>query len=150
MSLQDQISQDLAVCIKKRDLARVKVLRFLQAGIKNKAIELRPDPLNEDHIFGVLRKQIKQVKESLEHYQKAGYTDQACEEEFQLSVLQAYLPKTLSEEELKNIVNKVIGELEAQSVKDMGSVMKAVLAQTKGAADGQKLSQIVREELLKL
>ena len=147
MSVQDQISNDLAACVKKRDLARVKALRFLQSGIKNKAIALRPEPLNEDHIFSVLRKQIKQVKESLEYYKKAGYTDQVHEEEFQLSVLESYLPKAVSDEELKTIIRTVIKELKAQSMKDMGSVMKAVLAQTKGQVEGQKLSQLVRKEL---
>ena len=147
MSLQDQIAKDLIACIKKRDLSRVKVLRFLQSGIKNKVIALRPEPLSEDHIFSVLRKQIKQIKESLEHYKKAGLTDRVQEEEFQLLVLESYLPKALSEEELTHLVRKAVKNLKAASIKDMGSVMKTVLSQTKGQVEGHKLSQLVRKEL---
>ena len=150
MSLKEQISKDLTTCMKKRDLPRVKTLRFLQAAIKNKMIELRPEPLKDEHIVGILKKQSKQLKESLEYYKKAGYKDQIDEDEFQLSVLKSYLPKTLSEDELKKIVCKEISHLKAQSLKDMGSVMKAVMTKAKGSADGSMLSQIVREELSKI
>ena len=150
MSLRDQILKNMESAMKDRDMPRVKVLRFLNSAIKNKEIDLRPEPLTEDHIIGVLKKQIKQINESLEHYKKAGYTKQAGEEEFQLSVLESYLPKALSEEELGEIVSQVISELKARSLKDMGSVMKASMAKAKGSADGKLLSQIVRGELSKL
>ena len=150
MLLKDQIAKSMKDSMKEKDMARVKVLRFLNSAIKNKEIELRPESLTDHHIVGVLQKQIKQIKESLEHYKKAGYRDQASEEEFQLSVLESYLPKSLSEKELKQIVSQVIAELKPQSLKDMGSVMKTTMAKARGLVDGKLLSQIVREELSKL
>ena len=150
MTLKEQILKDLADSMKKQDRDRVKVLRLLQSSVKNKEIELRPEPLTDSHIVDVLKKQLKQGKESLEHYKKADYKEQASEEEFQLSVLESYLPKALSLEELTQIVNQVILEIKAQSLKDMGPVMKAALSKAKGFADGKILSQIVREKLSKL
>ena len=150
MSLRGKILKDIENAMKDRDMPRIKVLRFLNSAVKNKEIDLRPDPLTEDHIFGVLKKQIKQINESLEHYKKAGYTEQVGKEKFLLSVLESYLPKALTEEELTKIVGQVIVELEARSLKDMGSVMKASMAKAKGSANGKLLSQIVRGELSKL
>ena len=87
MSLKEQILKDMEISMKSRDMPRVKVLRFLKSAIKNKEIESRPEPLTDEHILGVLKKQIKQVKESLEHYKTAGYKEQVNEEGFQLTVL---------------------------------------------------------------
>ena len=150
MFLKDQILKNMESAMKARDMNRVKILRFLHSAIKNKEIDIRPDPLTDDQVVGVLKKQIRQIKESLEHYKKAGYIKQVEEEEFQLSVLESYLPDFLSEKELKHIVNQVIEELKAQSMKDMGTVMKTAMSKAKGSADSRLLSQIVREELSKL
>ena len=150
MSLKERILKELSASMKQRDTARVKVLRFVNSAIKNKEIEIRPKDLTDEHVISVLKKQIKQIKEALEHYKKAGYVDRVQEEEFQLSVLQSYLPKSLSSEALKKIVLEVIVESQASSIKDMGAVMKGVIEKTKGSADGQQLSQMVREELSRL
>ena len=150
MSLKGKILEELSAGMKQRDTARVKVLRYVSSAIKNKEIEIRPKDLTDEHVVSVLKKQIKQIKESLEHYKKAGYDDQVKEEEFQLSVLQSYLPKSLSPEDLKKVVLEVIAENQANSIKDMGIVMKGVMAKTRGSADGKQLSQIVREELSNL
>ena len=150
MSLEKQILNDLAVCMKNKDKDRLKVLRFLHSGIKNKSIELRPETLKDEDIFRVLKKQIKQIKESLEYYTKAGYEDEIKEQKFQLSVLESYLPKTLSDKDVKKIVDEVIVKMKAQSIKDMGPVIKAVLSQTKGRSEGSMLSRIVKEALSKL
>ena len=150
MSLKERILKNMTDSMKERNLARVKALRFLNSAIKNKEIDIRPESLTDDHIVGVLKKQIKQAKESLEYYKKAGYKEQVSEEAFQLSVLESFLPQPLSEEELTKIVHQVIGELKTHSIKDMGFVMKTVMAKAKGSADGKILSQIVRGELSKL
>ena len=150
MSLKEKILKELSASMKQRDTAKVKILRFVSSAIKNKEIEIRPKDLTDEHVISVLKKQIKQIKESLEHYKKAGYSDQVKEEEFQLSVLQAYLPKTLSPEDLRKVVLEVILETQASSIKDMGAVIKGVMAKTKGSADGKTLSQMVREELSNL
>ena len=150
MSLKEKILKDMKTSMKNREAPRVKILRFINSALKNKEIELRPEVLTDEHIIRVLRKQIKQAKESLEHYKKAEYKSHVEEEEFQLSVLESYLPKFLSKEELEKIVAEVIVESQVSSLKDMGSVMKLSLAKAKGLADGKQLSQVVREKLSKL
>ena len=150
MSLREKILEELSVSMKQRDKAKVKTLRFINSAIKNKEIEIRPKDLTDEHVISVLKKQIKQINESLEHYKKAGYKDQVKEEEFQISVLQSYLPEDLSSEDLKKAVLEAIAETKANSIKDMGLVMKTVMAKTKGLAEGKVLSQMVREELSNL
>ena len=150
MSLKEKILKEMLASMKLKDMEKVKVLRFVNSAIKNKEIEIRPKELTDEHVSSVLKKQIKQIKESLEHYKKAAYNDRVKEEEFQLSVLQSYLPTALSPEELKKAVLEVIAETQAGSIKDMGAVMKGVMAKTKGSADGKMLSQLVREELSNL
>ncbi|MCY4321346.1 MAG: GatB/YqeY domain-containing protein [Bdellovibrionaceae bacterium] len=150
MSLKEKILEELSASMKQRDKAKVKILRFINSAIKNKEIEIRPKDLTDEHVISVLKKQIKQINESLEHYKKAGYSDQVKEEEFQISVLKSYLPEGLSSEELKKVVIEVIAETKANSIKDMGVVMKTVMAKTKGLAEGKILSQMVREELSNL
>ena len=150
MSLKEKFLKELSLAVKSKDSERVKTLRFLMAGIKNKEIEKRPHPLKEEDHFAVLKKQIKQIHESLEHYKKAGYTDQIQKEEFQLSVLQAFMPKALSQEELKKMVQDLIAKKASVSMKDMGFIMKELMAKTKNSVDGRQLSNMVREELSQL
>ena len=149
MNLKDTISKELSQAVKNKDSEKVKTLRFLMAGFKNKEIEKRPDPLKEEDYFAVLKKQIKQINESLEHYKKAGYKEQAQKEEFQLSQLQPFMPKALSPEELKKKVQELIAKRDSASMKDMGFIMKELMAQTKNSVDGRLLSKLVREELSK-
>ena len=150
MSLKEEILKEMSASMKSKDMEKLKTLRFISSAIKNKEIEIRPKDLTDEHVISVLKKQIKQIQESLEHYKKVGYSDRVKEEEFQVSILQSYLPPVLSSEDLKKVVLEVISETQASSMKDMGNVMKAVMAKTKGSADGKMLSQIVREELSNL
>ena len=150
MSLKEKVLKEMSLAVKNKETEKLKALRFLMAGIKNKEIEKRPNPLKEEDAVAVLKKQVKQINESLECYQKAGYTDQVQKEQFQLSVLQAFMPKTLSEEELKKMVQDMIVEKKASSIKDMGFIMKEIMAKTKNLVDGRQLSQMVREELSQL
>lgn len=150
MALKEQILKDLNQSIKAQDKSRIKVLRYLTSEIKNKEIELRPSSLTDVHTTGVIKKQIKQTKESLEHYKKADYKENVEEESFQLSVLKSYMPAELSHEELEQLVDQAISETKAVSLKDTGVVMKTAMAKSKGSADGKRLSQIVREKLSKI
>lgn len=147
MSLKDKILLDMKEAMKTKDSAKLEVLRFLQSAVKNKEIELRPNPISENEILGVVTKQVKQRKESIEQFQNAGRQDLVEKETFELSVLESYLPKQLSREDLEKIVTQVMIALNAQSVKQMGAVMKEVLAQTAGAADGKLVSEIVKNKL---
>ena len=148
--LKDRIAKDLNQAVKSQDRPRIKALRFLSAQIKNKEIALRPDPLKDEHIVGVLQKQIKQSREALESFKTAGYKAQSEEESFQIAVIESYLPKALAEDELKALVKEAVEETQAQSVKDMGAVMKSALAKAEGRADGKALSQAVRAVLTKI
>ena len=150
MSLKEKILNNLNVAIKGQDKKKLKVLRLLQSAIKNKEIELRPNPIKDEDVLSVIKKQTKQVQESLEAFQKAGYKEQSEEEEYNLSVLKEYLPEELSEDKIKTIVQEVIKESKAQSLKDMGQVMKLAMAKAKGGADGKLLSQIVKDLLQKI
>ena len=150
IALREKISEDLKTAMKTGQSPLVKTLRFIQAGIKNKEIELRAKPLTESELIAVLRKLMAQAEESVEHYKTAGYKKQTEAEEFQLSVLKSYLPKPLSSDELKTLVEQSIKESGATSIKDMGQLMKLVLAKAKGKAPAKALSETVREALLKL
>ena len=133
--------------MKDRDTETLKTLRLLHSGIKNKEIEMRPQELKESDVLSVLKKQIKQTKESLEFFEKAEREDEIQKNKKELSLLSGFLPQAPTEAELKKIVLQVIDEKKAQSLKDMGAVMKEAVSRTGGMADGRQLSEIVRAEL---
>lgn len=148
MSLKEKIARDTTAALKNRDRGKLTPLRFLQAAIKNKEIELRPESISEEQILGVIKKQIKQIRESIQHYERSDSGQERFkEEQNNLAVLESYLPKPLSEEELQIYLDEVIVSLKPQSLKDMGVVMKALLSKTGGRADGKTLSEMVRRRL---
>lgn len=147
MSLKAKILSDMKEAMKAKDSKRLEVLRFLQSAIKNKEIELRPNAISETDILSVLTKQVKQRKESIDQFMKAERKDLADKESFELTVLEEYLPKQLGHSELEQLVLKVIDSSGATSIKQMGLVMKEVLAQTAGAADSRLVSEIVKSKL---
>ncbi|MCB0383903.1 MAG: GatB/YqeY domain-containing protein [Bdellovibrionales bacterium] len=147
MSLRDQILSDMKDAMKKKEGLRLEVLRFLQSAIKNKEIEVRPNEINEQDVLGVVTKQVKQRKESITQFQEAGRQDLVDKESFELSILETYLPKQMSREDLEKIVSDVIAAAGATSIKQMGAVMKEVLAKTAGAADGKLVSELVKSKL---
>jgi len=150
MSLKEQILKQLSSAMRDRDTETLKTLRLLHSGIKNKEIELRPQELKESDVLGVLKKQIKQTKESLVYVEKSLREEEAQALKKELSLLEAFLPKAPSEEELKKMVLQIIDEKKAQSLKDMGAIMKEAVSRTGGLADGKKLSELVRQELSQL
>lgn len=147
MSLKDQIMADVKSAMKNKEADKLSALRFLQAAIKNKEIDVRPNEITEDDVLGVIKKAVKQRKDSIEQYGQAGRDDLVQKETFELEIIQAYLPEQLSEEAVAKIVEQVIAETGASSMKDMGAVMQAVMAKTAGAADNKVVSQLVRGKL---
>lgn len=147
MDLKEKILSDMKEAMKAKDTQRLEVLRFLQSAVKNKEIELRPNPIDGNEILGVVTKQVKQRKESIEQFEKAGRQDLVDKEKFELSVLEGYLPQQISRADLEQIVSEVIISLNATSLKQMGAVMKEVLAKTAGAADGKLISEVVKTKL---
>lgn len=138
---------DIKVAMKDKAAEKLSTLRFLHSAIKNKEIEVRPNLISDVDVVQVIQKSVKQRKESVDQYQKAGRQDLADKELAEIKVLEAYMPSQMSEAEIKNIVAAAIKTVNATTVKDMGAVMKEVTAKTQGRADNKLVSQIVRSSL---
>lgn len=143
--LKERIMEDLKSAMKEKNQIKVRVLRLLNSAIKNFEVE-KMDSATDEEIGKIVLKEIKKRQESIEAYKKANREDLAKEEEEELKVLKEYAPKMLSEEEIKEVVKKVINELNATQ-KDFGKVMKNIMAEVKGKADGSLVSKIVKELL---
>ncbi|MCB0419404.1 MAG: GatB/YqeY domain-containing protein [Bdellovibrionales bacterium] len=147
MSLKEQIQADVKSAMKERDSERLTALRSLQSSIKNKEIESRPNEITDNDILDVIKKTAKKHKDSIDQFKAAGREDLVEKESFELSLIEKYLPAQMGEAEVKAIVVKAIETVGATSMKEMGAVMKEVMAQTQGAADNKLISQIVRDSL---
>jgi uncharacterized protein len=147
MSLKQQILDDTKDAMKARNADKVNTLRFLQAAVKNKEIEVRPNALTDEDVVTVLRKSVKQRQDSIEQYVSAGRTDLADKEKMELSIIEGYLPKQMSSDQIEAVVKQAIKDVGATSPKEMGAVMKAVQAKTQGTADNKIVSEIVKKLL---
>jgi hypothetical protein len=147
VSLKEKILEDIKNAMKAKEADRLSAIRFLQAAVKNKEIELRPHAITDPDILSVIKKMAKQRQDSISEFEKAGRTDLVDKEKFELTVLQEYLPKQLSADEVKKIVSDVIQSLGAKDIKQMGAVIKEVQARTAGAADGKTISELVKSQL---
>lgn len=147
MSLKAQIMADIKEAMKNKEQVRLGTLRFLNSAIKNKEIEVRPNEISEDDILSVIKKAVKQRKESIDQYQKAERQDLADKEKSELDVLSVYLPEQMSREKVEEIVTAVIKDLGADSMKMMGAVMKETLTRCGGAADNKVVSEVVKAQL---
>jgi uncharacterized protein YqeY len=147
MGLKETVLGDLKTAMKDKDEARLAAIRFLQAAIKNKEIEVRPNTVSEQDIIAVVRKIGNQLKDAITQFEQAGRTDLADKEKAQLKVIEAYLPQQMSREALEKVIAEVMKETGAASIKDMGTVIKATQAKTAGAADGKMISEIVKAKL---
>jgi len=146
MSVSEKIAADYKDALKAGDKNKVSVLRMLKASMKNKEIEKKA-PLSDEEVQAILMSFVKRSKESIEQFSKAGREDLVEKEKEESLVVQGYLPKQIDEDELRRIVKDVVSEEKASGPKDMGKVMKAVMARVKGQADGKLVSKIVKEML---
>jgi uncharacterized protein len=147
MSLKQQILDDTKEAMKARNADKVNTLRFLQAAVKNKEIEVRPNALTDEDVVTVLRKSVKQRQDSIEQYVSAGRTDLADKEKMELSIIEGYLPQQMSADQIEAVVKQAIKDVGATSPKEMGAVMKAVQAKTQGTADNKIVSEVVKKLL---
>jgi uncharacterized protein YqeY len=147
MPMKETILSDMKAAMKSQDAVRLSALRFLQSAIKNREIELRPNAITDQDILSVLKKICNQFKDSIEQYTNANRLDLVDQEKAQLKILETYLPTMMSREELEKIITQVIAETKATSAKDMGTVMKATIAKTAGAADNKMISELVKAKL---
>lgn len=144
----ERLDAELKEALKSKDELKVSVIRMIKASLKNKSIE-KMGILTDDDILSVLSSMAKQRRESIEQFTSAGRTDLAEKEKKELEIVQSYLPKQLSLQEIDEIIRSAIKECNASSLGDMGKVMKIVTPKTKGVADGKIVSKRVKELLSK-
>jgi uncharacterized protein YqeY len=147
VDLRERIMADVKTAMREKETLKLNTLRFLQAAIKNREIELRPNPISTDDVLGVLKKTVKQRKESIEQYQAAARQDLVDQETAELKVLEAYLPTQMTKDQIEKIVIEVIAALGAKTVKDMGAVMKETIVRAAGAADNKIVSEVIKSKL---
>jgi uncharacterized protein YqeY len=147
MTLIEQIQKEMTEAMKAKETLRLSVLRGLKTALKNKEIE-KMRALNENEEIQVLQTLVKQRKESIEQFTKGGRPELAEQEQAELKIIEAYLPAAISREEIERTVTEMIAETQASSPKDMGRVMKAVMAKFAGkVVDGKLVNEMVRTKL---
>ena len=146
MSLIVRLKGELATAMKERDAPRRDALRLILASLQSAEKELQR-PLSEDEELQVLQRERKKRLEAAEAFRNAGREEQADKEEDELDVLEEFMPEPMSEDELEEIVDDVIAEVGATSLRDLGRVMADVMPRVSGRADGSVVSQVVREKL---
>ncbi|MCF3941809.1 GatB/YqeY domain-containing protein [Oceanobacillus alkalisoli] len=147
MALLEKLNQAMIQAMKKKDKDTLNVVRMVKASIQNELIKLGKEHLSEDEELTILSRELKQRKESLQEFTSAGRTDLAEKVQFEIEVLEQYMPKQLSKEEMEKIVEQAIREANATSMKDIGKIMGKVIPLIKGKADGSHVKQIVEEKL---
>src|SRR5215813_5092152 len=147
MSLAKQIVSDLTAAMKAQDTNRTSTLRMVKAAMMNRQIE-KGSELDDDDMQKLLRSLVKQRRDSVEQYEKAGRQELADKEKAEIEVIESYLPQAASQEVIEQAVVAAIAETGASSIKDMGKVMKVVQASLAGKnADGRLVSEVVKAKL---
>ena len=146
MSYSEQIKQDMYIAMKAGDKVKTNILRTLLSSLKKKQIE-KQNNINEDEYFGVIKRIVKQLRESADAYQKAGRLELAEKEKLELDVIKKYLPEIFSEEETLDLVKNVITQTSASDLSDMGKVMSLIMQQSNGKVDGGIANRLVKELL---
>lgn len=146
MSLKDKLMQDLKSAMKDKDKIKKSVITLIRSDIKQYEVDSRNE-IDDKGIIEIIAKQLKQRKDALEEFQKGNRQDLVDESKREIEVLLTYLPKQLTEEEIREIVRDTIDELGVQGPKEMGKVMGALMPKLKGKADGKLISKIVKELL---
>jgi uncharacterized protein YqeY len=143
MNSQDRLGQELKAAMLARDADRLSTLRLLKSAVGYTQIERKTETLSEPDFIAVVQKEVKKRRDSIEQFEKGGRPELAEKEKKEITVLETFLPKALSAEELEQLVKATIQELGAASKKDMGPVIKAVQAKAAGRADGKTISTLV-------
>lgn len=147
MEIRDKIMNDIKVAMREKNQVRLNALRFLQSAIKNREIDMRPNPITHDEVIGVIKKLVKQRKESIDQYKAGGRQDLVDQETLELGILEELLPAQLDSNQVELIVKEVISALNAKTPKDMGAVIKEVISRTQGNADNKLVSELVKKSL---
>jgi uncharacterized protein YqeY len=144
--LKERLDAELKVAMKERDQLKVSVVRMLKSAIKYREIELM-EGLDDPGVQGVVASEVKRRRDSVEQYRQGGREDLAAKEEAEIRILQEYMPRQLAAEELGRVVDGAITRLGAAGPRDVGKVMKVVLAEVQGRAEGKTVSDLVKQRL---
>ena len=148
MALKEQLDAELKSAMREKDQVKLSTVRMLKSAIKYREIELMK-PLDDAGVHTVIASEIKRRRDSVEQYRAGGREDLAGKEEAELAVLQGWMPAQLAPEELAKIVDAAIVRVGAQGPKDMGRVMKELLPEVQGKAEGKAVSELVKQRLAK-
>ncbi|HEX8888652.1 MAG TPA: GatB/YqeY domain-containing protein [Pyrinomonadaceae bacterium] len=147
MSLKERIVSDMTAAMKAKDASRLSTLRMVKASFMNREID-KGGELTDEELTKAMQSLVKQRRDSIEQYEKAGRQELADKERAEIEVIEEYLPKAASREEIEQAVMEAIAETNASSMRDMGAVMKAAQARLAGRnADGRTVSEIVKTKL---
>jgi len=146
MGLEERLVEEMKQAMKSSDKLRLSTIRLMRTALKNKEIELRKK-LDDDEIMKVIHGMVRKSDESIEQFKAGGRADLVEKETKEVEILKSFLPQSLSEEEIRKIIDETIQETQASSLKDLGKVMKSVMPKLTGKADGKLINQLVKERL---
>ena len=147
MGLKDQIPEDLKNALRNKNTLELSVLRMLQSALKNREIDNKKETLSDEDVIGVVGAEIKKRREAVKEFEKVNRADAADQEKAEIDILMKYMPQQMNEDEIRAVVTSAIEETNAESMKDIGNVMKVLMPRVKGKADGSVVNKIVREML---
>jgi uncharacterized protein YqeY len=147
MGLKEQIPEDLKNALRNKKTLELSVLRMLQAALKNKEIDNKKEALTDEVVISVVGAEIKKRRDAVREFEKANRPDAADQEKAEIEILMKYMPQQMSEDEIRDVVKSAVEETQAESMKEIGKVMKALIPKVKGKADGSIVNKIVKEML---
>ena len=146
MSLKEKITADMQDAMRSKESEKLNAIRLLQSSIKQKEVDDRVD-IDDESILSIIEKMLKQRRDSIEAFKKANRNDLVDKEEFEVKILQTYMPEPLSAEEVEKEIDDAIKSTDAKSLKDMGSIMGLVKAKVSGRANMAEVSKKIKEKL---
>ncbi|KQL53503.1 hypothetical protein AN964_08340 [Heyndrickxia shackletonii] len=147
MGLLERLNEDMKQAMKNKEKEKLSVIRMLKASLQNEAIKLKKENLTEEEELTILSREVKQRKDSLQEFKDAGREDLVEKIQTELTFVNIYMPKQLTDEELTSIVEETIREVNATSKADIGKVMSAIMPKVKGKADGSAVNKKVQQQL---
>lgn len=144
--IKNTISEDVKTAMRSKDKEKLAALRLIQAAFKQKEVDERIE-LNDEHTIAILDKMAKQHRDSIEQFNQAGRDDLVAKEQFELDIIEAYLPAKLSDEEVNQMIEEAISSTGAESIKDMGKVMGLLKGKLQGRADMGQVSGLIKSRL---
>ena len=146
MALKEKITVDMQDAMRSKDSEKLNAIRLLQSSIKQKEVDDRVE-IDDTMILNIIEKMLKQRRDSIEAFKKANRNDLVVKEEFEVKLLQTYMPEPLSSEDVEKEIDSAIKAVDAKSMKDMGAVMNAVKLKVSGRANMAEVSQKIKEKL---